>query len=301
MAVEVTDIQVHSFDLDHLDIFWKLNEFTDHLIEEYDFYILRSIDGFAGPYSLLAGPFHNTYTYRDVDVHRLHKWRNFFYRIRVVHRDSGDEHEYGPAHVAAPPDKIALEIQRRESLVFSEFNGRNVVIFPRLTFGQRCSSCWDMGERGNSIYRTTAEKCPVCYDTSFVGGYAKPMLIPMQIDPSPHSDQVMDVTTLQIQNTTARTTAYPPINSGDLIVERENTRWVVEHVSKTEKGRAVLRQELRLRGYPKDSIQYAIPISLEGDFLASPERGYTRLMSIQDSRPAPEPDKLLDTIWKSVL
>lgn len=279
--IEVTSILVRSYDLDHLDVFWTLNEQNDERVEEYDFHVLRSIDGPAGPFQVVAGPFYNTYQYRDGDVHRLHKWRQYYYKIRVTHRATNQTREFGPQYLMAPPDRLALEIQRREKLLWREFAGRIVFLFPRLTFGQRCGHCWDQGPRGNTIGRETQQNCASCFDTTFVGGFATPIALHMQIDPSPIKPQKTDLKEHQFIQTTGRTVNFPPIKPKDMIVEAENKRWNVEKVSYTEKGRAVLRQELVLGQFPKDDIKYAVPVNADVLMEHRPERAMTRPMDVQ--------------------
>jgi hypothetical protein len=290
--IEVTSIKVGSYDLDHLDIFWELDSQDQERIEEYDFYLLRSIDGAAGPYHRLAGPFYNTFRFRDNDVHRLHKWRQYYYRLRLIHRPTGHTKEFGPQWLQAAPDRIALEIQRRETLLFKEFAGRVVYHFPQLTFGQRCKHCWDRGPRGNTIARSVQQNCATCFDTTFVGGFARPMAIHMQIDPSPITPQRTDLKEHQFIVTTARTTMFPPVQPKDMIVENENRRWSVEQVSFTEKNRMKIRQELRLREYPRDDIKYAVPVAADIREIHTPERELTRPMSLQSRQPEPVDDRL---------
>lgn len=295
--IEVTSILVKSYDLDHYDIFWKLNDDSTERIEEYDFFILRSVDGAAGPYRQIAGPFYNTFRFRDPDVHSLHKWRKYYYKIKVTHRRTQDSREFGPDWMRAKPDRIALEIQRRESLLFKEKAGRMVAHFPRLTFGQRCGNCWDKGPRGNTIGRPKQQNCSTCFDTTFVGGYAAPMAIWMQIDPSAAKSQATDIKEHQFVQTTARTTAFPPIHQKDLLVESENKRWRVESVSYTEKHRAIIRQELKLREFGKDDVTYSVPISFDLLLEHTPERAFTRPMDLQDRQPKAVPNVLEEGWW----
>lgn len=280
--IEVISFRVRSYSIDNLDLFWTLNEQDDERIDEYDFFIYRSIDGAGGPFELIAGPFFNTFQFRDPNVQLLHKWRNYFYKIRLVHRASQKERYYGPAHLEAPPDRIAAEIQRRESLLFKELAGRAVIFYPKLTFGQRCRHCWDKGVRGNSIGRTVQQGCLTCFDTSFVGGYATPIIVHVQIDPSPNTEQKTDTKQHLINATTARTSSFPPIKSGDMIVEAENQRWLVDSVSYTEKHRATVRQELRLTMYGKDDIKYSVPVNMDLLYDNTPKRDFTRPMSLQN-------------------
>jgi hypothetical protein len=261
--IKVTSIEVRSYELDYLDIFWTLNEQSQERIEEYDFFVLRSVDGAGGPYHQIAGPFYNTFRLRDGNVQRLHKWRNFFYKVKWVHRASGREQQAGPARLEAPADRLAMEIRRREILLFREFAGRLVFHFPRLTFGQRCRNCWDTGSRGNFIARQVQQNCATCFDSSFVGGYATPMSLWMQFDPAPVEPQRTDLKEHQFIQDTARTTFFPPIRPKDMIVEAEDRRWEVQRVSFTEKHRATIRQELVLSEIPKDDVRHSVPIKAD--------------------------------------
>jgi len=288
--IQVTSIVVRSYELDFLDIFWELNEQSDERLEEYDFFVLRSIDGAAGPYHQIAGPFYNTFRLRDGNVQRLHKWRKYFYKIKWVHRASGREQEAGPAVLEAPADRLAMEIRRRELLLLREFNGRQIFHFPRLTFGQRCSNCWDLGPRGNYIARKTQQNCATCFDTSFVGGYASPMLLWVQFDPSPIAEQRTDLKEHQFIQTTARTSFFPPIKPKDMIVEAENRRWRVERVSFTEKHRAVIRQELMLSEIAKDDVRSAVPINADLLMDHVGQKAMKRPMSLQHNEDKPVGD-----------
>lgn len=288
--IQVTSIKVRSYELDFLDIFWELNEQSEERIEEYDFYVLRSIDGPAGPFRQIAGPFYNTFQLRDGDVQRLHKWRDYFYKIRWVHRASGREQQAGPVKLEAPADRIAMEIRRRELLLLREFNGRQAFLFPRYTFGQRCGSCYDKGRRDNSISRRTQQNCASCFDTGFVGGYASPMSIWIQFDPSPIQPQRTDLKEHQFVQTTARTTFFPPIKPKDMIVEAEDRRWRVEQVSFTEKHRAKIRQELMLSEIPRDDVRYSVPINADLLMDHVGEKAMKRPMDIQFNEDEPVGD-----------
>lgn len=287
--ITVTSLKVRTFDLDHLDLYWEIPETTEE-VEQYDFYVLRSGDGAGGPYEILAGPFYNVFHFRDSDVHQLHRWRDYYYKIRVVRRADGYAQEFGPEWLRAPPDLIALEVQRRERHLFQEWAGRSAIIFPRLTFGQRCGHCWDTGSRGNTIGRSTQQNCATCFDSSFVGGYSTPMRVFVQIDPPPIQPQRTDLKEHQFVETSARTSAFPPIYPKAMLVEAENKRWEVQRVSYTQKHRAVVRQELVLWEIPKGDIRYKVPINYDtlADF--TPPKSMTRPHTLQADMNDPLPD-----------
>ena len=78
--ITVSSIKVRTFDIDHLDLFWTVED-TQEKLEEYDFFILRSIDGAAGPYNQIAGPFYNTYMFRDPEVQFL---RGYLHSLNAI-------------------------------------------------------------------------------------------------------------------------------------------------------------------------------------------------------------------------
>jgi hypothetical protein len=279
-VITVHDIVVRSFDLDHLDLFWKIAD-TDEILERYSFYILRSVDGAEGPFEQIAGPVDNENRFRDPEVNLLHKWRTYFYKIRVVNKDdSSDDHTYGPEWLRAKPDRIALEIQRRMYLVLKEKNGRPMLLFPAYTSGQRCPVCRDTGPMGNTIGRATQQNCETCFDMGYVGGFATPIIMFAQIDPSPVQPQQIDIAERAAVNTTGRTGAYPPISPKDMIVAPENRRWQVEKVPTTTKLGATVHQELVLAEIPRSDVRYKTPANLDLLDKFAPPRSFTRPMSL---------------------
>jgi len=289
--IEVTKFVVRSFDLDHLDIFWEVVT-SDEILSRFDFYVYRSVDGPGGPYHQLAGPLQNIYLLRDPDVHLLHKWRNYYYRLKIVNKDDGSERNFGPEWLREKPDRIALEIQRRHYLLLKEFNGRVALLYPALTFGQKCRHCVDVGPEGNTIGRGKMQNCGTCYDMRWVGGFASPIKIYIQIDPSSKSIQRTDPNERAKQDTTARVSAFPPIKPKDMIVEAENKRWHVERLTTTEKLRAIVHQELVLHRIPPGEIRSKVPIRLDISQDFSPEREYTRPMTLSPRAGNPVPNLL---------
>lgn len=275
--LEIRNLEVKTFDLDHLDITWTVAD-TAEEVERYEFYLFRSVDGPVGYFKRLAGPFNTSGWFRDPDVSLLNKWRDYFYKLQVINKDTGQELEIGPEWLRAKPDRIALEIQRRMYLVLKEYNGVPCLLFPAITSGHRCPNCWDNGPRGNSLGRPTKQNCQTCYDTSFVNGYMRPILFWIQIDPAPASPQQMDVTVRAAVNTTARTSAFPPLKPNDVIVTAQNYRWNVERVPVTRKLNAIVHQEPVLHGIPKPDIRYTLPIP-EDLLTKLTNREYTRPMT----------------------
>lgn len=262
--LEITKLSVRSLDLDHLDLHWEIGviagpqaESEPHEIFDYDMYVFRS-ESALGPYGQISNGLRDTYSFRDIRVSLLHKFRQYFYKIKVVHRPTGEWREFGPASSYEPePDIIAAEVVRQEDMLFREFIGRRCWAYNPRTFGPRCT-CYDV-----VLGRKTKANHAPCFGTGWLGGYLAPMEVWVQIDPSP---KVVSSTSLQEQmnnNTTARMISFPPINPKAILIESENKRWGVVTVTTTQRLRANLRQELQLHEIPKGDIEYSLPVNVD--------------------------------------
>ena len=280
--IEVVKFKVESYDIDHLDLQFEIDNTPEDPLD-YRIEIHKSVDGAEGPYGHIANVVHNQYVFRDPDVHRLHYWREYYYKIRIVTVATGAYKDFGPEWHRHKPDRIALEMQRREQLLWKEFAGRKALIFPAITIGPRCTRCWNITERGNTIGRSKQQQCASCFDSTFVGGYCRPMWVWMQFDPSPTALQRTDMREQASTNTTARLCAFPPIKPRDMIVDDGGDRWEVEKMTPTCKLGAVIRQELELHFIQRADIRYKVPVTF--DEITQPEREFTRPMDIQPLMP----------------
>lgn len=281
---KVTKITVRSFDLDHLDVFWEIDQVVagssddlkQHEIYDYQFFVLRS-EAPAGPYEVVGGPFRDpVYYFRDNRVSLLSIWRSFYYKIRVFHAPTTTVNEYGPiSHDEPEPDRIARAVRYQEDVLFREIVGRKCWVFPVRTFGPRCS-CWDpISQR-----RTRSNHLP-CFGTGWLGGYLYPVECFIQVDPNPKNGQVSSLQEAQGSPTKARLSAFPPVSPRDIIVESENRRWRVDAVVPTERLRAVLHQELTLVEIPRGEIEYALPVNVDVKGLQpASERNFSNSVNI---------------------
>ena len=129
-----------------------------------------------------------------------------------------------------------------------------------------------------------------CFDTTYVGGYATPMGIFVQVDPSTEETQKTETSEEQFKLTTGRASSFPPLKAKDILVEAENVRWLINKVTPTEKLRAVVRQELQLWRLPKDDINYRLPVDFDLLREHSPARAFKRRMSLQAEQYDAVPD-----------
>lgn len=281
--IEVTKLVVRSFTLDYLDIFWEISpvagpsvESAPHEIYDYDFYILRS-EAAMGPYDQVGGPFRDTYSFRDARVSLLHKWRTLYYKIRIIHRPSGETFETQPTNSSDPePDLIAAEVNRLEDVLFREFVGRRCWLFPVRTFGPRCT-CYD-----RVLGRKTRANHATCFGTGWLGGFLHPVETFIQFDPSNKQSSLNSLQEQQPGNTTARMISFPPVSPRDIIVESENRRWRVVTVASTQRLRSVLHQELTLHEIPRGDVEFDLPINIDVKALQpSASRNFTNPHNVE--------------------
>jgi hypothetical protein len=282
--LQVTSLKVRSFNLDHLDVFWEistvrgpLSDSTPHEIFDYTFTVLRS-EAAMGPYDVVSNPLRDMYLFRDTRVSLLHKFRQYFYKILVENKKTGERAEFGPAASADPePDLLAAEIIRCEEVLFREAIGRRCFLYPTRTFGPRCS-CFD-----EALQRLTRSNHLPCFGTGWLGGYLSPVEMWIQIDPSTNAPVVGQLQEQHPNNTSARTTSFPPIKSRDIIIESENKRWRVVSMTPTERLRATVRQELQLHEIPRGDVEYSLPVNVDVTTLvASPERNFKNSQNVDD-------------------
>jgi hypothetical protein len=275
VQLQVSEFRARTFDLDHVDLFWKVSDFftgqpTDENILAYTFQVLRS-ESPAGPWDALTKPFQDQYYFRDASPALLHKWRKLYYLLRVTYQPTNEVKDFGPTGQLPEPDLIALEIMRQEDVLFREFAGRKCWLFPVKTFGPKCI-CFDRvkGKR-------TRSNCVTCYDTGYLGGFLSPVECYVQIDPSPKSNQQTPLGEQQTSNASGRLISFPPIRPDDILIEAENRRWKVVTVAMTTRLRAVVHQELTLHEIPIGDVEYKLPINIADLTTMAPsaERNFT--------------------------
>ena len=279
--LQVTKMTVRSFDLDHLDLYWEIanlpfGDSDQHAIYDYAFYILRAGDSPLGPYEQVGGPLSDTYHFRDADVSLHHRWRQYHYKLKIVHLPTGEEAMVGPTTFEAEEDLIATEINRLEDMLFREFVGRRCWLFPARTFGPLCS-CFD-----KTLNRMTRSNHPTCFGTGFLGGYMSPVEVFVQIDPNPKSFSATSLQEVQQNDSLARMISFPPVSPRDILVETENRRWRLLAVTTTQRLRAVVRQELKIHEIPRGDVEYELPIRVDQkNLVPSAERNFTNPQNLE--------------------
>jgi len=265
--------RVISFSLDYLDVFWEI-EPTNEDIQEYEFYVERS-ESEGGPWDKIAGPMIDTYSLRDTSVLLMSNNRLYFYRIRVRNARSGDEVYSKPFDREGSPDLYGEEIMRMWRVLLEQWVGVKCWLFPRKTFGQRCSSCYD-----DVLQRVLNDECPVCWRTSFIGGYLQPIEFLAQIDEPEKTEHVTVEDHRQVEVVALRAMAHPEVKPLDLIIDHKNRRMRVVSVNSTRRLGVPIHQEIRLVRIEVGSIEDAIPLKVDNATITLvPSNTFTNIQS----------------------
>ena len=155
----------------------------------------------------------------------------------------------------------AREIQRREKILLSKFNGVDTLVYRRMYFGARCPNCYDQ-----ETEKVTKDHCLTCYGTSFTGGYFPGILTKIHFEVSPNSTQQSYQGKFETNQTTAWTVSYPSITPLDLLLRVHDFKMFrVGDMNATEIQTVQVRQLMQITELNKNSVE----MNLAKDIVAS--------------------------------
>lgn len=148
----------------------------------------------------------------------------------------------------------ATEITRRENVLLDKFIGVDTYLYRRKYFGARCPQCYD-----ENTEKVIQDHCTACFGTSFLGGYYNPILTKVAYDTSPNNTILAYIGKLETNETTAWTTAWPDINSLDIIYRVPDAKiFRVGVVNNTELQTVQVRQMMQIIELDKNSVEMAM-------------------------------------------
>jgi|ERR1700757_28509 len=146
---------------------------------------------------------------------------------------------------------MASEIQRREYMLLTKFTGVKSYLFKAKYFGVRCPRCWNAVQE-----KVMEDKCPVCYGTSWEGGYFNPVPVFLQYEPSTQDKVATYFGNLEANQIGAWTISVPCIDPKDVIIRSGD--WNVYSVIRnnpTELQTTPVRQMLTLTQLSRNDIE----------------------------------------------
>jgi hypothetical protein len=286
MALPVDRLRVRTLDVDRNEVTWEVNDTQEDALD-YTFQVLRS-ESPEGPFEPITQTFEDRYIFVDSRVPGGDKFRQLWYKLRVTRKRDNNITDHGPVAREPEADLIAQAIRKQEQTLFTQATGRLCWLFKRRSFGARCPSCYD-----RKTGKRTRSGCLTCYDTGFLRGYHNPIEVWVQIDPPAKAQQNNPQQIGQVVMSSARMTFYPSVAPQDVLVEAENVRWRIDRITRSERLRAPIKQELVMFQINDTDIEYKLPLNLDEalkDIQPSPPRMFTNPTDIFSAIDEQTPD-----------
>jgi len=123
--------------------------------------------------------------------------------------------------------------------------------------GTRCPECFAPVTR-----ESTLEHCPVCYGTSFEGGYWAPVAIRGRKSAGPVQTQLTAHGESDVKTVTFAILDYPHLEYKDVLVDlRRNDLYEVQIVTPTELKGVTVHQSLTASLLGRNSVEYRVPVA----------------------------------------
>jgi hypothetical protein len=212
---------------------------------------------------LTTAPVSNPF-FLDTSLRETSKFHSLAYIVEAILLDFGNQTRRSPPvswnyKRRGWVEMRFNEIQRREFLLLSKFVGVKSYLFKRRLYGERCPRCWSTSTEVN-----VDDHCPVCYGTSFKGGYFDPQPLFLQYDSTPNNRQVSYIGRAEPNQIGAWTISMPEICPDDVVIRTGD--WNVYRVSRntpTELQTNTVRQIVTLTQFSKGDIENALAKRIE--------------------------------------
>lgn len=225
-------------------------------------------DGPTGPFIKLTGIPVSGNTYSDDKTRQASKYARDYYYVEAI----VDGRVVGVTKVFTHEKELSewhylrkKEINRREWLMLRRFMGVDTAVFKRIPstkYGYRCTRCWDPV---NKVILD--DHCPVCYGTSYLGGYYPAIKTSFQYDTISEQDALGPEGHYEPAHTSAWTIAWPQVDKNDLILHIPERRlYRVDGVQSTALQTVTVRQICAISHLPFSCVEYKL---LERDDLLS--------------------------------
>lgn len=248
-------VKVTVLSLNQILVQWAI-EPTDDDLSKFRFTLGRS-NSPEGPFERIAPDFINTFQFVDETIQMRSAWRKFYYRIRITDVRNSATLDSLVVTQEDLPDAFLLEIRQRTDLYLLRYVGVPAGVLIQKTFGQRCGQCWDATKS-----RVKSSGCMSCFGVGFLGGYFPQINFALASSPSPELVAILETGEKQPNQTNFWTGFYPAISPRDIIVEfRDQRRWRVVTVGKTERLRTRSRQIMSVVEINRNDVEYKIPIT----------------------------------------
>lgn len=229
----------------------------------------------SGPWESIADSLLNAYNFLDdrfntpppgpedvngregVNLFSLAK--NIYYRV-TVWQPSGASLVSDPTPVEPGLDRrtrlLKRKILRDQAVGYRNLNGIPIILLKRRRWGDRCTQCYDPVTK-----QSTLEHCPVCFGTSYTGGYWAPTLIRGRREAATVEAHMESSGDAEVKIADFNVLDYPLIEYKDIIVDLvRNDRYQVQRAHGTELKSVTVHQKVTASLLGRNSIEYGILI-----------------------------------------
>jgi len=233
-------------DLSTVRLVWRMT--GENFAYPFRVFVMKS-SSFTGPYAVVSGAIEDSNQYLDPILSVDHKAP--YYRLRI---EVGGETIFHPevGGVTIEPQKSNLMDEAvRQMILNLRLAGRKVLYYPVKTSGPWCY-CFD------DMEQTHDKRCLSCFGVKYAGGFYNPLITYASISSQPN--QLSAESRTHDGPEQAAVPYLPLAKQGDILIERENQRWLVGSVKEEQWRRVTMRQTLFLFPIATDSVVQELPV-----------------------------------------
>jgi len=237
------DLNIRDVDFNRTVMAWNVEADVDEDINLFG-YIIEISESPEGAWTpVFQTPIYNAYGYLDTTTQRGMVDQRLYYRVTAIN-NNGKQFSSDPICLFDEDQNyISKAIARNESLLLNHLNGQEALLFARKKFGKRCSNCYSDIDR-----KVTRSKCPICFGTTWEGGFYMPVRIKVNPDVQVKSVNRDETGSHENETLTGWTSNDIIIESLDVLVflQKNSERYLIQAIVPTAIKNATVRQQLTM-------------------------------------------------------
>ncbi len=249
---EITTSSMFGNEFIHIEFFLEPTREDTSL---YQFDLHRSNDSATG-FEMIAEDLEEFQYDDEVDLFNIAI--PFYYKVVVTKKSTGQTSESAVyRHLAEAHDSYAFYI-----IHLTKHNARVTVgnqrlkLLSRKKTGTMCPACYD------EIRRRPQENCETCFNTGFSGGFYSPKDVMAVYHNAPGLFEKFSPSSVAEEKSQVQmwTPNYPLIHVNDILVDQQNTRYIVTNFQPSIKQFHLIRQTIQMQMIPKTSLLYKFSV-----------------------------------------
>ena len=240
-------------------LYWTIEPEIGDNVSQFG-YTVEISESLAGPWTVLYTDPIYAYGFIDTITQRGMIDQRIYYRVKATDFISNVFYSDPICLDEDASNYLTEYISEQESLMLRRLNGQECLHFARRKFGERCSNCYD-----KHLNKCILPKCPICFGTTFKGGYFAPVKIYINLDPQPKQIDKGDYTISEALNLTGWTSNKVILEGDDILIflKKPNKRYMVDIIHPTSLNGNTVRQMLSLTQLKADNPGQLLPIDID--------------------------------------